>query len=901
MTRFHQRGLQSIGFAVLQLIALATVAFAQSPDTSTLHGTVTDQTGGVLSQASVALERANERKRTVKTDQEGVYRFEQVPPGRYTLTVSYQGFMDFAAEVKLEAQATTVRDVRLKVAVAVSVEVKEAPRLSTDPRKNLSALILTGKDLEGLPDDPQLFLLRVLQMAGSTGRPGDVAVYVNGFREYRRLPMKQTIEMIRINSNPFSAEFFQASARRVEIITKPGSDSFHGDIGVQSRTSALEARNPVSETKPETQYYNYKGYLQGPISKGHVGFLGSAGHWQQDDNAFVHATVLDPSTLVAQPLASTVATPTRVTSGMAQLDFRLSNQLINASYVKTDESYRNLGLEGGFSLPEYAYDRSTTDNVGRLWWTSIGRHAVNDLRFEITRNSAATDALVTAPAVLVLGAFNAGGNPSANSRRSTDGMQGSEVVTVQRGTHTFKTGIQFEATRQQNVDRSEFGGTFTFGSDVERDSFGRPALNGAGEQIPISPIENYRRTVLGLPGYSPSQFSIVRGNPDVGVEQQTIGWFAMDDWSFSKRVTLSYGVRQDVQNNVKLRVTLAPRGSLSWLLDEEGKNGIKVGAGIFYGRVEPDITFITKKLDGINRQQLIVEHPASYTIDDASLGRVQSATYTKSADLRMPSSLVTTVSYERQLSEGLFGVAEYLYSKGTDLLRLRNITAPLPGVSAPVAAPVLQFESTGRSLQHQLMLGLRESIADLTLYANYTFGRKYSDTDGPYTLPANSHDLSTEYGWAADDERHHFVAGGTVEIPGDFVISPSIVISSGRPFNITTGLDNNNDTVFADRPAFAKPGDAGAIATRFGWLNPNPLPGDTIMPRNFGREPSQVTVDVTVSRTIAKGLVVAVDVQNLPNRSRLLGTNGVVTSPGFGMPNQALNGRRLELTISYGF
>jgi Carboxypeptidase regulatory-like domain len=902
VTHFRKRASQSIRFAVLFAVALATAAFAQSLNTSELHGTVTDQTGGVISRASVTLESADARKRNVKTDREGGYRFEQVPPGPYTLIVSCQGFMDFATKVELQPEATTLLDVGLEVsAIAVSVNVKEAPGLSTEPQRNLSGLILTGKDLAALPDDPQFLLLKILQMAGSTGRPGDVAVYVNGFREYKRLPPKNTIEIIRINSNPFSAEFSQQSAQRVEIVTKPGSDSFHGDIGVQSRSSALDARNPLSETKPDTRYYNSNGYLQGPISKGHVGFLLGAGHWQQDENAFVHATVLDPSTLVAQPFAATVATPTRVTSGMAQMDFKLFNQMVNVSYAKTDESYRNQGLEGGFSLPEHAYNRSVNDGVGRLWWTSIGRHVVNDLRFEITHSSTATDPLVTAPAVLVLGAFNAGGNQNANSRQSTVGIQGGETLTVQQGSHTFKTGIQIEMTRQDIVDRSEFSGAFTFGSDVERDAFGEPVLKQAGEQIPISPIENYRRTVLGLPGYSPSQFSIVRGNPDVGVEQQTIGWFAMDDWSPSRRVTLSYGVRQELQNNVKLRVNLAPRANLSLLLDKRGKNAIKLGGGILYGRVEPDITFITKKLDGINRQQLIIEHPAGYPISPASLERVQSATYTKSGDLRMPISLVTIVSYERELPAGLFGVAQYTFNKGTHLLRLRNITAPLPGASGPATSPVLQFESTGRSLQHQLMLGLRENIATLTLYGNYTFGKKYSDTDGPYTLPASSHDLSTEYGWAADDQRHTFVAGATVGIPGGILINPSIAISSGRPFNITTGFDNNNDTVFADRPAFAKPGDAGAIATRFGLVNPDPQPGDTIIPRNFGREPRQVTVDLTVSKTIAKGLVVAVDAQNLPNRSRLFGTNGIVTSPLFGMPNQALNGRRLELTIRYGF
>jgi hypothetical protein len=902
---FKKRALQSIRFAVLYAIGFAPAAFAQSPNMSELRGTVTDQTGGVIAAASVTLESADARKRNTKTDRVGQYRFEGVPPGPYTLIVSRYGFMDFTAKVELRPQEATSLDVRLQVAITVSVNVKETMGLSTDPRKNLSALVLTGKDLAALPDDPQLLLLRILQMSGSTGRPDEVAVYINGFREYKRLPPKKTIEMIRINSNLFSAEFSQPGAQRIEIITKPGSDTLHGDLGFQARASSLDARNPISGAKPETQYYNYKGYLQGPILQGHAGFLVALGNWQQDDNAFVHATVLDPSSGLPQPFETAVPTPTRVTSGMGELDFKLLNQLINVSYARTDESNRNQGLESGFDLPGHAYDRLANDDVGRLWWTSLGRHFVNEVRLELTRNSTSTHPLLQTPAVLVLDAFNDGGNPNADTRLSTVGMQASEALTIQRGSHTFKTGVQIETTKQDTIDRTGFGGTFTFGTDVERDGSGAPVLSEAGEPIPIPPIETYRRTTLGLRGYSPSQFSIVRGNPDVGVGQHNIGWFFLDDWSPSRRVTFSYGVRQEVQNNVKLRPNLAPRGGLSILLDEKGKNAIKLGAGLFYARVEPDITLQTKKLDGVNRQEFIINDPPFFSTSSGpppNLGLpVQSTIYTKSEDLRVPFSFVTTVSYERQFPGGLFGVAQYLFSKGTDLLRLRNTTAPLPGASGPAMAPVLQFESTGRSLQHQLMLGLRENWGDVTAYANYMLGKKYSDTDGPYTLPANSHDLSTEYGRAGDDQRHLFVAGATFEVPDEILVNPSITISSGRPFNITTGLDNNNDTVFTDRPAFAKPGDAGAIATPYGLLNPNPQPGDIIIPRNFGREPMQVTVDLSASRVIVKGVMLTIDAQNLPNHSRLYATNGVVTSPVFGKPNRALSGRRLELTIRYDF
>jgi hypothetical protein len=84
-------------------------------------------------------------------------------------------------------------------------------------------------------------------------------------------------------------------------------------------------------------------------------------------------------------------------------------------------------------------------------------------------------------------------------------------------------------------------------------------------------------------------------------------------------------------------------------------------------------------------------------------------------------------------------------------------------------------------------------------------------------------------------------------------LTPNISLRSGGPFNITTGRDNNGDNSFSDRPAFAKPGDPGAIATRFGTFNPFPLPGDEIIPRNFGQGPGSVSVNLGISKTFGFG------------------------------------------------
>jgi hypothetical protein len=903
---------RAILIALLCILALMTGTRAESPDTGGLRGTVTDQTGAVVVGASVTLQTPGQNTqqgtpgdaaagRTGATDERGRYVFEQIPPGRYVLTVHYEGFLDSTTQVEVKPREAKSVDVRLTVGIAVTADVR-----SNDPRKSLSNMLLTGKELAALPDDPERFLQRILEYAGSTGRPGDVAILVDGFREYKRLPPKSTIESIRINSNPFSAEFAQQGLDRIEIITKPGSDTFHGEIRAQGGDSALDARNALAATKPVTRNQNVNGYLQGPIVKGRLDFIAYAGRWQQDENAVIHATTLDPASHAAGLFSATVPTPARTSSVMGGTNFRVLNQRINATFTHNTETHGHQGLDTGLELPEYGIDRSTTEDIGRVWWTSvIGSHVVNDVRVQYTRNTATSTALANTPALAVLDAFYAGGNQTAGTRAVTNGTQANETITMQRGRHTTKAGVLLETTHQDSLDRSGFGGTFIFGSDVERDALGNAVLDGAGQTTPISPIESYRRTVLGLPGYAPSQFSIVRGNPDVAMHQWNLGWFALDDWSISNRLALSYGLRQDLQNNVSQRVLIEPRAALSWLLDENGKNAIKLGAGIFAGRVEPGITLDTRKVNGVDRQQFIIGRPSGYpalpVLDGAT--PVQSAIYTKAADLEVPRSVITTVGFERQLGWGLFAVTQYTYNKGSNLLRFRNITAPLPGATtAAGVGPNLQFESTGRSLQQQLMAGLRGNISRwFTLYANYTYGQKKSDTDGPYTTPASSYDLANEYAWAADDQRHTFLAGTTLNIRDMLLITPSLSIASGRPFNITTGRDNNGDTVFSDRPSFATASDTEAIVTPYGLLNPNPRPGEIIIPRNFGREPRQVSMNLSISQTFAKRLVFTLDADNLLNNRRLVRSNGVLTSPTFGQPNQALNGRRLLFSFRYGF
>src|SRR5262249_20759998 len=144
-----------------------------------------------------------------------------------------------------------------------------------------------------------------------------------------------------------------------------------------------------------------------------------------------------------------------------------------------------------------------------------------------------------------------------------------------RGNHTIKTGGRVEYARYKFINRANFGGTFTFGSGFERDAAGNVIMGEDGAPITITPIEQYRRTQLGAPGYAPSQFSITNGNPLIALPLWEVSWFAMDDWRVSPALTISFGARHEMETGIRDRTNLSPRLSFAWTPDKDRNSALR--------------------------------------------------------------------------------------------------------------------------------------------------------------------------------------------------------------------------------------------------------------------------------------------------------------------------------------
>jgi hypothetical protein len=231
-------------------------------------------------------------------------------------------------------------------------------------------------------------------------------------------------------------------------------------------------------------------------------------------------------------------------------------------------------------------------------------------------------------------------------------------------------------------------------------------------------------------------------------------------------------------------------------------------------------------------------------------------------NLQLPYLMQGAISVERQLPLKFVFTATLLSTRGLHLLRSRNINAPLPetivsgqpesGVRplGDARGDIYVYESSGRFNQNQLILSLRNPVSSkMSIIVTYLLNKARSDTDGPDTFPVNSYDLRGEYGRSALDVRHRLSLTGVFSLKYGFSLNPFILAASGRPFNITTGRDDNGDTQFTERPSFAAADQSGVLTTRFGSFNLSPQLGEQLIPRNYGTSPAFFTVSLRVSKT----------------------------------------------------
>jgi hypothetical protein len=872
-------------FMSLAVVVCASASPGQTQGSAqglaTLRGQVTDEQGGVITGAKVTLIDANNTEKTATTNDQGAYTFNNLAPGKYFLRVIATGFALYENEaVDVAAGRRDPFNIKLTVTIEkqkVTVTAGDTG-LSTDPDNNAGAVVLKGKDLDALPDDPDDLANALQAMAGPSAGPNGGQLYIDGFSG-GSMPPKDAIREIRINQNPFAAENDRIGFGRIEILTKPGADKYHGGAFFSFNNQYFNSQNPFVQNKPDFMLRNYGGSFNGPIVAKKSTFFINFFKRDIDDNAIINAIILDPS-LNQVPFSQAIVTPRRAFEVSPRIDYQLTkNNTLVGRYSYEQNTLNNAGL-GGFSLPSTAYSTSNTDHTVQLTETAIlSPYVVNETRFQFIHVQPVLRGDNSVPTIAVQGSFVGGGSNIGLSSTTTNRFELQNFTNWVKGKHAFKFGGRLRRVSIDDISSNNFGGTYSF--------------NGQTGANRISSIAQYRLTLLGQQqglkpseivamGGGPSQFTIAAGIPETTVNQVDAGVYMQDDWKLRPNFTLSYGLRYEAQNHISSSLNLAPRVAFAWSpgasANHPTKTVIRGGWGIFYERVSENLTLQANRLNGINQETFLIQDPVALT---AIFPRVPSIATLQAIDthqtvirvapdLTAPYTIQSSISLEQQLPKRFVLTATYLNARGVHYLRSRDINAPLPGTFdqnhpnravRPLGGTdnIFEYESSGIFKQQQLIINLANRVNKyFTIGSFYVLGKAQSNTDGAGSFPANSYDLTGEFGRSSFDVRHRGFVFATVSLPKQVTLSPFVIISSGAPFNITIGRDLNGDSLTTERPAFvteANPNckDPNIRCTRFGNFDISPKPGDQIIPRNFGQGPGFFSVNLRVAKTFGFG------------------------------------------------
>ena len=857
---------RSLFITFVFVVCVASV-FSQRSSGS-LRGQVADEFGGLIIGATVTVTSASGVEKNAITDAEGRYVVNGLDPGTYIVKAVAPGF---ALLENTEVVIVAGKREEFKITLSVSLEKEEVAvssesQVSTEPENNAGALVLRGADLDSLPDDPDELAAALQALAGPSAGPNGGQFFIDGFTG-GRLPPKESIREIRINQNPFSAEYDRLGFGRVEIFTKPGTDKLRGQGFLNFSDESLNSRNPFGANRAPYQTRQYGGNLSGPVIKKKASFFLDFERRETDDNAIINATVLNLSdpTLPAILFSRAVLTPQRRTTFSPRFDYQVNDKnTIVARYTYARSSVTDADI-GGFSLPERAYDTFSMEQSFQLTETAIlSPTVINETRFQYLRNRFRQEGNNTTPTIVVSDAFTGGGSQVGNSFNNSDRWELQNNTSWVIGRHSLKAGGRIRAVRIADTSRNNFGGTYLFTS-----------------------LDQYRRTLMGTA--IPSQLVIAGGDPQSRVSQLDFGIFFQDDWRVRPNITLSLGLRYESQNNIGSNLNFAPRLAFAWSPGANGarqpKTVLRGGLGVFYDRVNENLTLQSDRFDGGADSQsqfvisnfitggpaLLAQYPIPPTLAQLNALGLPKSIRLLEPDLQAPYTMQAAISVERQLPLKFTLSTTFVSSRTLHLLRSRNINTPLPGTFDP-AVPgsgirpygtvnnLFEYEASGTLNQNQLIVSLNNRFSpNFSLFGNYVLGKASGDTDGAQTFPANTYDLSTEYGRSSFDVRHRVFFGGSFGATWLWGIrlNPFVIASSGRPFNITTGRDTNGDTLFAERPAFAPAGSDCANplirCTRFGDFILAPAPGQEIIPRNHGTGPSFFVVNLRASKTIGFG------------------------------------------------
>jgi hypothetical protein len=863
------------------LCGFAASAFAQA-NNGAIRGTITDPTGAVIPNADVQVTTPGGHVAAeVSSDGAGGYRAGRLAAGTYIVTASAHGFAASAPKaVTVTAGQSRQFDLSLQIEVEkqqVQVD-SESTTVDTSPDNNANAIVIKGKDLDALSDDPDELQSELQALAGPAAGPNGGEIYIDGFTG-GQIPPKSSIREIRVNQNPFSAEFDRLGYGRIEIFTKPGTDKMHGQIQSRGNVSNFNSQNPILNAnltgnqtpiqEPSYYSYNLNGSLSGAINKNASFFVSVFARNNQNETVI---DALNPNDTTAT-LNQAVSNPSSRIDVAPRLDFQLGKS--NTLTIR-DEFYRAVQTNNGLSaltLPEQAYNTHGLENTLQVSDSLVlSKNLVDDIRFQYRRIRNQQLPISNLPTVTVSGAFTNGGSNSGTVEDHQDDYELQNYFAAAEGRHSLNFGGRARAYRDANYSTAGSNSAYIF--------------------------ENATAYNAG----TPRQYTVTKiNNPNARAILFDAALFYQDDWTVSNRFTFSYGMRWETQNRINDKNDWAPRLSLAYALGKQGANHrpktvLRAGYGWFYQRFTVPNSFsstqgtpyliqaIHNNFVPLGSSEVANEEGYTVTVPPFYNPNAPVTTFPANSTIAAPTGysldphfhaaddMQAAVGLDRQLTKTMTGNVTYLYSRGTHMYLTNNVSAigsfPEENAQAgtyptlPIAEPTennMQYQSGGVYRQNQLIVSVTARYSRFSLFSFYTYNNAKSDTSGVTYTPSIASNPGFDYGRASFDVHNRFLILGNFTAPWQLSFAPFLSVNSGTPYNITTGTDLTGNNQFNSRPTYAAScSQTGAVATAYGCLDGDPLTSpngasERIIPYDLGTGPMNVSMNLRISKVIGFG------------------------------------------------
>lgn len=910
------RALVICGIAVL---TAAGDGFAQTDRSATLVVTVVDETRAVLPGANVTITGVEAATKPVTiapspTSPQGQARFENLTPGRYAISAEFPGF-----------QARTLPDVRIRSGDNRQAVMLPIDRLQSDvtvardrqaaaaDRDITFGTVLTREQIEALSDDPDELRRQLMDLAGP-----DAKILVDSF-EGRDLPPKAMIKSIRITRDQFAPEVHYAGEFRIEILTQPGIGPVRGNVRMGFYDSATDGRNPLVGRRGPAQSLNYGVGLNGTLisqrASFQINFSGTDSYSTPVQIAATSAGQVRQNAPIRSPQDNAFFA--------GGFDYALTrDQVLRVNFNGSQFTRENTGV-GNFDLIERAYSAEDS-NFGLYIQQNgpIGRRFVLNTRLSVFGNDSTMRSAVEAPTIVVNEAFSSGGAQRRGGTHTRNYWFNSDLDYV-RGIHSVRTGLEIQYGRSRTDSDSNYFGTYFF-EDLAAYEAHRP--------------RSYTRRI---------------GDPHVDYTNVQGGLYVQDDIKVRKGLTITGGVRYEIQTHVPDHLNFAPRAGFTWAPFKSGKTTLRGSWGMFYDWLQTGIYAQTLQVDGSRQRELNIINPSFP--DPGSVGITPPTNrYLLGADRPMAYAQRLSAGVAQTLSRRINANVLYSYGYRYSLLVGRNLNAPVNGVRPdPAFANVVLASPDGRGQQHYVNASVNVNLAPLgpqggppaggggpimigggggpmmimvggpgpaastgkrwvwrrglTIAGFYNLGRQYDNTEGAFSIPA-SLNLDDEWGPSAFDRRHNANFSITSQALRNFSARLGVGGSSAPPLTIRTGFDDNGDLVFNDRPIGV---GRNSARTRGQWNSS----------ANFGYSftlgkkqvttgggvqimgsPAGLTVNPTASQTQPRyRLNLAVNIQNLFNQPVYSGYSGAMNSQFFLQPTRADGVRRVMFNANVSF